>query len=453
MITISKKSILPISLLIIAVLLRISSTTSFASYLVLCLLALVSVRYSLWSLVMAWFISSLNPEVFPSGSFDSLTRFVVIFTSFFRVMYQSYVTRAVGGLRPVTLLVLLFGIYIVFHALIFSLIPAISILKGVTWAVALLTMISGWRLLSYKDSEDLFGDTKKLALLIAIISVFMVLSPYGYTRNETGLNGLLNHPQSLGIFSGIFMVIFFSELISNKEKNIANGFAFLLFTALLFLTESRTGGVAFILSILLMTVISVAVYGHKINRIFPGITRLGPRIFITLMAVLVVLFSGLLGDRISSFFMKRGESTQFTEVYQNSRGRLIDLSMENINSYPLTGIGFGVPSDLSTLEITYDPIFGMPISAPTEKGVFLISITEELGLPGLIAALILLGLFFFSAIRSRNALKISLFFVLFAINFGEAVFFSPGGFGLLVLFLIGWVARVDKAPEYKEGNA
>lgn len=448
MITISKTTILPVSLFILAALFRISPETSFLTYLVLCSLAFVSVRGALWALVAAWFFSTLNPEIFAYGSYDTILRFVVILSAAIRVAYQAFAENRMRRVRFTILWVFFFGIFIVLHALLFSQIVSISILKGIMWTLSFLTTISGWKLLSKSDSDGLFRNIKQLSVVIAVISLVLSLTSFGYTRNETGLNGLLNHPQALGLVGGIFMTVFFSEMVSRNQGNIKNGFGFVLFSVVLILSESRTGGLAFLLSLVGMILISVLVYRKSLGEVFCGIQKARTRVFVTAMLVVMAAFSGFLGDRISSYVMKRSDASQISEVYEISRGRLINQSIENINNFPFTGIGFGVPSDSASLEITVDPIFGIPISAPIEKGLVVLSTTEELGYPGLLLLLVLVWLIFVSSIKSKDATKISLFLVIVFVNFGEAVFFSPGGTGLLVLVLLGWVVRSDKGAGY-----
>ncbi len=70
------------------------------------------------------------------------------------------------------------------------------------------------------------------------------------------------------------------------------------------------------------------------------------------------------------------------EAYDLSRGSLIDEMWQNITEHPLAGIGFGIGSDPSEMEIERDPVFRLPIGAPIEKGVLPIAVVEELGIIG-----------------------------------------------------------------------
>jgi hypothetical protein len=109
--------------------------------------------------------------------------------------------------------------------------------------------------------------------------------------------------------------------------------------------------------------------------------------------------------------------------------------LDSVKQKPLTGIGFGVPSEggLST-PIVYDPIFNLPIMATVEKGVMPVAVLEELGIPlGIIVYLWLAWLFVLAA--RGGAVAFATFSASLAVNAAEAMFFSPGGAGLFFLVI------------------
>jgi hypothetical protein len=121
-------------------------------------------------------------------------------------------------------------------------------------------------------------------------------------------------------------------------------------------------------------------------------------------------------------------------LYQTSRGFLLDRAIANIQERPFTGIGFGVPSVDTEAPPTLDPFFGMPISLPVEKGNAFLAIIEETGIFLGFSLLIWLG--FRLVLSARYGLSaIMVASVCLAINLGDAVFFSPGGQGILILLL------------------
>jgi len=107
--------------------------------------------------------------------------------------------------------------------------------------------------------------------------------------------------------------------------------------------------------------------------------------------------------------------------------------VSGIERYPLTGIGFGVPSEGGKSgKVVEDPIFGLPIMATMEKGVLPVAIIEELGYP---LGILVYGWFawLFSAAVRGGAVSVASFSAVLAVNFAECVFFSPGGLGLYTL--------------------
>jgi len=125
----------------------------------------------------------------------------------------------------------------------------------------------------------------------------------------------------------------------------------------------------------------------------------------------------------------------------------------NIVVKPFTGIGFGIASDYLSMDIVRDPILGLPISAPIEKGVTPLMVLEEVGIIGFI----LFAIWIWILIRRSIVNGASAFLVmttLLLLNLSEATLFSPGGAGLLILILLSSSAtkpRVSKLyqPEAK----
>ena len=72
------------------------------------------------------------------------------------------------------------------------------------------------------------------------------------------------------------------------------------------------------------------------------------------------------------------------DAFYTSRAVLYEPMIANIKENPLSGIGFGIASDYSSMKIARDPILGLPLGAPIEKGVTPIMILEEVGIIGFI---------------------------------------------------------------------
>jgi hypothetical protein len=113
--------------------------------------------------------------------------------------------------------------------------------------------------------------------------------------------------------------------------------------------------------------------------------------------------------------------------------------LDNIEQQPLSGIGFGIGSDPWMMAIKRHPLYGLPTSAPIEKAVMPIAVMEELGIPGFL----LVAAWTWMLLRRAARVGIDRLVVIttaLLINFGEFVFFSPGGLGMLLLIMVAWAA-------------
>ena len=138
---------------------------------------------------------------------------------------------------------------------------------------------------------------------------------------------------------------------------------------------------------------------------------------------------------MSGFITKTNEVSvgSIINAYKISRGVLYIPMIDNILESPLKGIGFGLASDLTNMDIKY--FRGVPVSAPIEKGVLPLAILEEVGVFGFIFIIIWILLL----VRCSIAKGISDTMVLLTIllfNLGEAGLFSPNGYGMLYLVLL-----------------
>ena len=150
--------------------------------------------------------------------------------------------------------------------------------------------------------------------------------------------------------------------------------------------------------------------------------------------------------------MKSGSDGQsIKDLFLRSRGWRIFISYQPFLDHMWFGIGFGLPTPdeytkgfevifsglgSDSHSIRYDPIFGLPISAPVEKGFFFIAILEEIGIFG---SVVFFAFFLnWSRIvssRSNTVFKILLFFTIFSSSIFEYSWFSMGSFSLSWIWL------------------
>ena len=162
---------------------------------------------------------------------------------------------------------------------------------------------------------------------------------------------------------------------------------------------------------------------------------------IILLPVVVVQWNPI-KNALVNFTFKGSRSASMAEAFHASRGFLIMRSFSNFLDQPLTGIGFGVASDPDSFVVRRNALTGLPLGASIEKGFLPAAVLEEVGIIGTGIFLIFLTSLLYPTLRrgakiSSAVLAMSALFM----NFGESVFFSPGGMGLWMWLLIG-AARV-----------
>jgi len=371
-------------------------------------------RDRVWqSLVTLILLLFLNPVLFNTENFSYL-RWVLIIAAFLKEAFRSRFE-----IPKVFLIFTPFLAFTFIHSLAVSFIPVLSLFKIFLMGIGIFTLTK------VRNPRDI-----SLEWLVGVIGVILVTSlltlPFlsiGFAVNGRGFQGILNHPQAFGLINAVFAMtlILLSRRVSLKLRRfmMAGG---LLLSGYVVLSNARTALLALALVVFFREAVSL-------RRRFTL-----PRLIVLLsVAAVCAVSSTVILDRVEALLFKRSGAASLTQAAIASRGEIVDNSLKNIGLYPWTGIGFGVPSNLSEKAIVRDPFLGLPLSAPIEKGVFITAITEELGYPGaVIYALTLLVLVGYVLSR-RDLDRFFLLIMFFLINLGEMVMFSFGALGLL-----GW---------------
>jgi hypothetical protein len=115
----------------------------------------------------------------------------------------------------------------------------------------------------------------------------------------------------------------------------------------------------------------------------------------------------------------------------------MDRSMANFWEKPITGIGFGAPSDPIRFarQLERGP-YGIPLSASVEKGFMPTAVLEETGLIGAVLTIALLIFLFMPAVQHPDPTLFWVMATCLLLNLGEMVFFSVGGMGFFFWFVM-----------------
>ena len=366
---------------------------------------------------------------------SSMGRWLVLFASFGRIVWDGVLENAPWPriLRPIVL----FFITIFLFAILVSYIPAVSILKDVTFTMGLVIIMTGlYRTTELREYWFSFFFT--YAAFIVFASAPFLVTSYGYRSNGMGFQGILNHSQSFGTVMVPIAAIFSSLYLFYNQKSKIVTFGALIAWVGIFLSQARTSFIATILSLIVACMIGFFMgpkWRETIVKAFAG-TRMA------ILFVIALVFSVLMWSQIQEafvgFLLKDDGDDSVVASLQDSRGELIRRSMNNFWDNPITGIGFGVPSDPSLLRIKYGP-FGIPLGASVEKGFMPSAVLEETGLIGALIIIYLIGMMLYPILKVGGLMPLWVVLGCVIVNFGEMVFFAIGaGDGIYLWLLMGF---------------
>jgi hypothetical protein len=419
-----------------------SPATADASYLLLGFYALAGRSQAIQALALSWLFTMINPGLAPEAANAAIGRYVVLFSAALSVAIRSEFLKS-GRLRGRTLvLTVLLGMFFMAHGALVSAAPDVSILKAFSWTLAMATLVAAWAGLTPEQGAELERWLFGFLVIVMLVSLPTILVPdIGYLRNGSGLQGILNHPQAFGPTLAILGAMATGRLLA-KTGSTPRMLAILFGSiALILMSEARTAGVGLVLGVVLAVALMPIVSGKSFKQAAPFLQSGKFMIFIVVGLLALVAAGQQLNSLVQDFISKsaRAPVSGLVEAYDLSRGFKIDQMLETIQERPLLGIGFGVTADLAYLDIKRDPILGLPIGASVEKSVLPLAVLEDVGILGAVFVLVWL----WSVVRNAAAKGIaalSIVFVGLMINLGEAILFSPGGMGMLLLIFVSWAA-------------
>lgn len=423
-----------------AIALRLGSAdTAGLSYFVIALYSLRGRVEVIQALALSWFFSMVSSGIAPVAPSASLGRYAVLFCAAASILWRSKIR-----LRLVTLMTLALGGFFVLHALVVSPIVDVSVLKAVSWTLAMTTLMAAWVGLTVDMRVHLVKQLFDGLTALMVLSLPLLALPVGYLG--AGFQGVLGHPQVFGPTMALLGAWTASQILGQSLPSWSSVALLAACLVLIVLSGARTAGLALVLGVG-AAVISVSfVSGRTLRSRLPGLRS---RRF-QLVALLVLLGSmsalPILHEVVTNFISKgdRANATGVMDAYQQSRGNMMAMMLENIDENPWVGIGFGIASDAASMEISRDPVLGLPTGASTEKGVLVLAVLEEVGVFGLLLTSAWIWMLLRRSAAGGIAPLAVALTVLFG-NMGESTLFSPSGFGLLTLVLLSWAFASGQA--------
>ncbi len=426
----------------VALLCRLASEpTAILAY---CLLAGYSIfgrAQAIQALALVWLFTLLNPGLAPAAPGAGGLRFVVLGAAAAGVLACGGVALRRFRFDGLVLATLALGSFLSLHAVLVSPFPDVSLLKAVSWTIAMSTLLGAWRGLTTKEHHQVTQQVFVGLSVLLVLSLPLVVLPVGYLRNGTGFQGVLDHPQPFGATMALLCVWAVARVLERPRPDIltmaVGGLAFMAVV----LSESRTAGFSVIIGLGTAVLVCAVRPRRNAGPALPGLRSARVFVLLSIAGFGAIAAAPLVAEQAWHFVTKSGraEVSSLGDAYEVSRGRLIEAMLANVEAQPWLGIGFGIASDPSAMIVERDPLFGVPLSAPIEKGVTPLAIVEECGLIGaLLVALWLVPIYRNASATGVTTLAVSL--TVLALNMGEAILFSPGGMGLLLILILAWSA-------------
>lgn len=308
---------------------------------------------------------------------------------------------------------ILFTIYNMFVAVLFSSLPTIAIFKLFSYIIIFLGTFVGIGI-TYKK----FNWHKwmyKLLSFVILLSVVLIPFSIGYLRTGRSFQGITNHPNMFGILAALFIAIFLSYSQINRigNKNKYKLWFIPLTLYMVILSQARTSLITISILLLFFVLFSRIKIIYKFINIY----------LVIIFSLLVLMTNNPVFNFIYNFLHKNQSD------FLDSRLSQIDRLTTNFLSNPLFGKGFAVPVlPYKSFEFNFNYI--------VEPGNLILAVLSYSGIIGFIIFLVFLLQIFLGNIKSFRYncfLPISVILV----NMGEMVFFSSNNIGVWCYMFFG----------------
>lgn len=409
--------------------------------------ALLGRRQAIMALVILW-LSNIFTHAFglpPGGA--AAFRHLTVFAAALSVLVIH--ANAPPRSRTPNLLVWtgVLNAFLVIHSLFISTMPDVSALKAISFSMTIQSLLVAWSSLSPQQRAATENQMWGVLYGLAVLSAPLVAMKGGYVRTSRGFQGLLEHPQAFGPTMAILSVWLFATWLTDRRMPFMLKAVLGLALAWVYLAAARIGAVVLIVGVMAAVVAGPFTAMMNQSARVPRILKQRLALVTTGLILLLAVAGPFLGGKIQAFIAKGGKTTTAVDAAWASRGFIIEAMQTNIREHPITGIGFGVASSPERFSaVVRDPIFGLAIMAAVEKGVLPVAMVEEMGWPlALLYAPWFLGLLLMAVRAGPRYAGVCA--AALTNNISEAMFFSPGGGGLIIQILVTMAATAPPARE------
>ena len=453
-----------LALIGIAIMLKVSAGWGFAIIFPLMISAAVSDKPERLLFVLMLMITATiaNPYFFPkSGGFGLMLRVAMMLLSLM-MLTQIAGRRSSSTLKPLLLILVYVAYMIIPSAMGWQ--PLISFMKILLYVSVFLAYYGVTnRLVNHGRA-----DSKKIRSVFLCVASFFIfgsilLIPFpgiGQMGAEEYLKalesgtpllslfkGMANHSQMLGPLAATFGTVLFADLVFSVRRKDKLYLALLACVPILiWKTSSRTAMGSLLAGVFFVLFFFMRARGVRIRW---KSKVMG--VVIGLFALLAIAVIAVPSARTSAmqFALKFGDVQEKGLTMENvtaSRAGRWELSLYYFRKSPAFGNGFQVSEDMQRLKV--DSLSRL-VSAPVEKGTWVVAILEEGGALGM-AIFVIFILVVMSHLLSRHAyIGASAFFVMLVVNLGEFTVFSMTAIGglLWACVFIGVALDVTRMSE------
>lgn len=335
--------------------------------------------------------------------------------------------------------------------------PIVSYMKLLNFLIFFIGVWLGSQRLNEDPKEVLTLRAAFLALSVFVIMVSLALLPFPYISTLQGVRqhalegnvaeagtvaylehqiqdaatlfcGVMYHSQALGgvlscIVAWVMCDMFFCE------AKFRWPYAILVVCAmpLLFMTRSRVALLSLFVAMLFLYLylpkrVQVSMEQKQRLRSFMLLSGVG----LLISVIALECYNATFSRWIRKTNDVQGDVRSLNEAVTSSRQGLMEMCLNDFKARPFVGMGFQVA--YYTPYLTKGS-YGIVLSSPIEKGVLPIMVLGETGAIGFLVFCLFVVYFWGAGAKKQLYITMSLTGVLFAVNMGEATFFSPGGPG------------------------
>jgi hypothetical protein len=409
---------------------------STVTFLALAVWALLSRERALQALTVSVLIAFLNPGLFPEQPYAESLRWIVVLAAAVKIYSEWFLCRR--SFPGCVVLLFVFAFTETALSCVSSHDPLVSVLKLMAFLAGTSAVVLGFRLCS--SQLDYWYDWFFTLLVVVLVSsVPLLASPVGYFTNSHGFQGILNHPQAYGSFIAPLVCLAAAVWLTGGCGVNVIGCVAVVGTLTLVESESRTAMLALILGFIVTVIVATIARRDWLSEFTSLLHNRTVLASACLAAAFAVWQAAAIKDGLVAFASKRHQVEEgiSRSVLAEARVGVVETSWSNFVAHPITGIGFGVPSDPTVSTVQRDAVLGLPTSASVEKGFMPTAVLEESGLIGAALVILLLVALAGPVVLRGRAHVCWLFWACLLINCGEMVFFSMGGLGMQLWLVLG----------------